>query len=78
MPQEFEKEHEGMHVVTRAGDTVGKVESVHGKTAEVKPEAGLSQSIRRRLGWTDKDMETFKLDYSNIREVKGDKIHLKQ
>jgi hypothetical protein len=46
----FEKKHEGMKVMTSDGDEVGRIESIRGDTAHVKPETGLSESIRRRLG----------------------------
>lgn len=74
----FESEHEGRKVVTQDGDEVGTIESARGDTASVKPESGLSESIRQRLGWTDEGMDTFDLDYSNVDSDDGDEIRLKE
>lgn len=74
----FESKHEGRRVVTQDGDEVGTIDSVSGDTATVSPSSGLSESIRQRLGWTDEDMDTFDLDYSNVDTDQGDEIRLKE
>lgn len=74
----FEKKHEGMKVLTQDGDEVGTIQSIEGTTAHVTPDAGLSESIRRRLGWDDDSTDTFQLSYSKVARVKDDEVHLKQ
>lgn len=74
----FEKKHEGMNVMTKDGDMVGRIDSIEGDHAQVKPESGLSESIRRRLGWDDDSQDMFQLPYSNVGRVKGDEVHLKK
>lgn len=74
----FDSKHEGMTVVTQDGNEVGTIESVRGDTAQVTPETGLSESIRRRLGWDDESRDTFELDYSNVDDVAGNEIKLER
>lgn len=58
------------------GDDVSRIDSVQGDTAHVAPESGLSESIRRRLGWNDEE-DTFQLPYPTVARRTGDETHLK-
>lgn len=62
--------------MTADGDVVGTVERIRGGDAHVKPDAGLSQSMRRRLGWTKQGEDTYRLQKSNVHEITEDGIHL--
>lgn len=63
--------------MTADGDVVGTVEQVSGGNAHVKPDAGLSQSMRRKLGWTAHGEDTYRLRKANVQEINDDGIHLK-
>jgi hypothetical protein len=78
MVRNFKSEDEGKSVMTADGDIVGRVEKVSGSTAHVKAEGGLSQSIRRRLGWTEEEEDTYELRKSNVDEITDDGIRLKK
>lgn len=77
MVRNFRSEDEGKSVMTADGDMVGRVEKTSGSTAHIKAEGGLSQSIRRRLGWTEEGEETYELQKANVEEITDDEIRLK-
>lgn len=77
MARKFESSDEGKEVVTADGDIVGTIVDVSGSSAHVMPDEDLSQSIRRRLGWTEEDEESYRLENSNVDEFSGDQIRLK-
>ncbi|MBX0296253.1 hypothetical protein [Haloarcula nitratireducens] len=77
MVRNFRSEDEGKHVMTADGDMVGTIERASGGTAHVKPDSGLSGSIRRKLGWTDESEETYSLEKANVDKINDDGIHLK-
>lgn len=78
MVREFKSEDKGKKVVTADGDMVGTVEEASGTAARVKAEEDLSRSIRRRLGWSEEDEESFELEHSNVERISGDEIRLKR
>lgn len=45
--------------------------------AHVEPDSGLSETIRRRLGWAEESADTYELDKSAVEKIAGDEIHLK-
>ena len=75
MAREFQSNDEGKTVRTKDGDDVGTIESVEGNTAHVKPESGLSESIRDRLGWSS-DEDMYELQHSNVDEISDDEVRL--
>lgn len=77
MARNFRSSDEGMDVYTADGDMVGTVERASGSTAHIKPTSGLSQSIRRRLGWTEEGEDTYRLKRDHVEEINDDGIHLK-
>lgn len=76
MPRDFTSDDEGKSVVSADGDTIGTIEETAGSYAHVKPEGDLSQSIRRRLGWTEEGEEMYRLDKSKVEEFSDDEVHL--
>lgn len=78
MVRNFKDSDEGMEVYTADGDMVGVIESASGSTAHVKPDSGLSRSIRRRLGWTEEGEDTYRLRKANVENIDSDGIHLKE
>jgi len=67
---------EGLTVKTASGDTVGTIEKIDGTMAHVKPESGLSSSIRNRLGWTKDGEEVYELKHSKVDTI-DDEVILK-
>lgn len=78
MVREFKSDDEGKRVMTADGDVVGTVEEASENTARVRPAENLSRSIRRRLGWSEEDEESFELDHSKVEQISGDEIRLKR
>lgn len=67
----------GKRVVNFDGDKVGVVSGVDGDAAHVSPDAGLSDSIRSKLGWSDMDESDDVLPSDRIDTVTDDEIRLK-
>ena len=76
MVRDFRNSDEGKKVMTADGDMVGTVEQIHGDEAHVKPDTGLSQSIRETLGWTAQGEDVYPLKHSSVDQISGDEIHL--
>lgn len=77
MARAFESSDEGMAVKTTDGEMVGKVEEIRGNTAHVRPESGLADSIRQKLGWTSEAGDTFELNHSQVDRIDDDGIYLR-
>lgn len=78
MPRDFRSEDERKRVVTADGDTVGTVERTESGRAQITPDQGLSQSVRRRLGWSEEDEDMYELQSSKVEEITDDEIRLKR
>lgn len=70
-------EDKGKRVVNSSGDKIGVVSDVEGNAAHVNPEAGLSDSIRSKLGWDDSQDSKQMLPSDRIQEVTDDEVKLK-
>lgn len=77
MAREFRSSDKGKRVVTGDGDTVGKIDQIDGNQAHVKPDGGLADTIRQRLGWTDESEDMYVLDNSRVQSFSGGKVQLK-
>jgi sporulation protein YlmC with PRC-barrel domain len=78
MVRNFTSEDEGKPVMTKDGETVGTVAEAAGTELHVEPDTGLSQSIRRRLGWAEQEQDTFSIRQSNVARITDDEIQLKE
>lgn len=78
MARNFKSDDKGKQVVTADGDMVGTIEQTSGATAHVKPDSGLSQSIRRRLGWSEEGEDMYELNKSKVDKFSDDEITLKR
>jgi sporulation protein YlmC with PRC-barrel domain len=78
MVRNFTPEDEGKRVMTEDGETVGTVAKTTGTELHVEPDTGLSQSIRRRLGWAESDQDTFSVSHSSVDSITDDEIRLKE
>lgn len=77
MARDFKSEDKGKKVLTADGEMVGTIEDVKGRSAHVKPDAGLGQSTRQKLGWTKEGEEVYELRHSNVDKISDDEIHLR-
>lgn len=77
MARPFKSSDEGKEVVSSDGDKIGKVERVQGDEAHVKPEAGLADSIRKRLGMDEGSEKMYVLKHSEVATFGDDEIHLR-
>lgn len=69
-------EDEGKTVVDENGETIGRVVEVDGGTAEINPDAGMTDAIMSKLGWGDSDQETYTLDSGAVDTVTDDEVRL--
>jgi hypothetical protein len=77
MPRDFRSGDKGKKVLTHDGDVIGTVQKTSGSKAHIKPDADLSRSVRRTLGW-DEGEETYQLKKSMVGQFADDGIHLKE
>lgn len=78
MARPLRSSDEGKEVVSSDGDRIGRIERVEGDEAHVKPESGLTDSIRNRLGMGDDDETMYVLNHSEIATIGDDEVHLQK
>lgn len=76
MRTSVEEDDEGKKIV-QDGQTVGRVVEVDHGTAYVDPDPGLGETLLSKLGWADRDDDTYPLQENTIEEVTDDEIRLK-
>ncbi|WP_247728698.1 hypothetical protein [Halovivax limisalsi] len=72
----FSDDDVGKTVVNANGDEVGMVTAVEHDTIRVKPDAGITDSIKAALGWEDTGEDTYPLQEASIDRVTADEIRL--
>lgn len=77
MAREFRSSDRGKRVVTGDGDTVGEIDRIDDNEAHVKPDSGLADTIRQRLGWADESEDVYVLDNSRVQSFSDDRVRLK-
>lgn len=78
MVRDFKESDTGKRVLTADGDELGVVEQVERGNVHIRPDAGIQESMRRKLGWTDDDETTFELKKSAVSQIASDGIYLKK
>lgn len=68
---------EGKPVVNSMGDEIGIVSEVHNGAAHVKPDPGITDKIKSKLGWDQADEESYHLEEDRIDTVTDDEIRLR-
>ncbi len=68
---------EGKEVV-HGTETVGRVVEVEHGTAYIDPDPGLTGTIMSKLGWGDRDEDTYPLQEASIAEITDDQIRLRE
>lgn len=67
---------EGKKVVHES-ETVGRIVDVEHGTAHVDPDPGITDTISSKLGWGDRDEDTYPLQEDSIDEITDDEVRLK-
>lgn len=71
------EDDEGKQVVNSHGDSVGRIVEVRGGTPYVDPDAGIGETLKSKLGWTDASEEdAYPLSQENVDTVTGDEVRL--
>lgn len=73
---EFTKDDMEKPVVDSNGERVGRVVDTRGGTAYVDPDPDVVDTIKSKLGWSDRDEETYALHGDNVKEVTDNEIRL--
>lgn len=67
---------EGKRLVSQSGDDIGVITEVRDGTAHVDPNPDVIDSIKSKLGWGDKDEDTYPVSGDDVAEVTQDKVRL--
>ncbi|MFH5798803.1 PRC-barrel domain containing protein [Haladaptatus sp. CMAA 1911] len=70
------EDDEGKKVVDESGDEVGIVSDVDHGTAHIDPNPGVTDKVKSKLGWGDKDEETYPLQEEMVSSITDDEIRL--
>lgn len=76
MARNFKPEDEGKRVLTADGQRIGEIDRVSGTDAYVRPDQSVDKSMRRRLGWVEEGLATYKLNNSDVARFTDQEIHL--
>lgn len=75
MRHDFTEDDEGKKVL-HGDDTVGRIVDVEHGTAYVDADPGLTETLLSKLGWADRDEETYPLQESIVQRVDDDAVYL--
>jgi len=73
---QFSEDDEGKSVVVD-GNEVGIVSEVEHGTAYVEPDPGITDKIKAKLDWGDRDEDTYPLQEQAVDTVTDDEIRLR-
>lgn len=76
MVRDITDDDEGKTVVDENGDEIGVVSDVEHGTAYVTPDPGITDKLMAKLGWDDRDEETYPLQEEAIEAITDDEIRL--
>jgi hypothetical protein len=76
MATQITDDDEGKKVVDESGDEVGIVSDVQHGTAHIDPNPGITDKVKSKLGWGDRDEDTYPLQEEMISSVTDDEIRL--
>jgi len=66
----------GKRVVNSTGDEIGMISEVEGDMAYVDPDPGITDTIRSKLGWDDRDQDHYALEPDRVDTVTDDEVRL--
>ncbi|WP_231183153.1 PRC-barrel domain containing protein [Haladaptatus sp. DYF46] len=70
------EDDEGKKVVDESGDEVGIVSDVDHGTAHIDPNPGVTDKVKSKLGWGDRDEDTYPLQEEMVSSITDDEIRL--
>jgi len=70
------EDDEGKKVVDESGDEVGIVSDVDHGTAHIDPNPGITDKVKSKLGWGDRDEDTYPLQEEMVSSITDDEIRL--
>lgn len=76
MTTQITDDDEGKRVVDESGDQVGIVSDVQHGTAHIDPDPGITDKVKSKLGWGDRDEDTYPLQDEMVSSVTDDEIRL--
>lgn len=76
MSAHFADDDEGKRVVNANDEEIGIIKSVSGGTAHIEPDPGMTDTIKSKLGWGDRDEETYPLEDDKIESITDDEVRL--
>lgn len=71
------KEDEGKRVLNVDGTEVGRIVEVEEGRAYVKPDSGIADTIRAKLGWGEATTDAHLLDDGSVDEITDDAVRLR-
>lgn len=71
------QDEEGKPVVGAEGEDIGVVASVQGGTAHVRPDPGLAETVKARLGWEEAAADTYPVQPEMIDSVSANEVQLR-
>jgi hypothetical protein len=72
----FTDDDVGKTVVDSGGEEIGTVSAVEDGTAYVDPDPGVTDQLKAKLGWEDRDDESYPLPESAVETVTDDLVQL--
>lgn len=76
MARAFTDDDVGKTVLNSDGTEVGTVMEVHGDTAHVDMDAGITDQIKAKLGWGEADEDAYPLEHDRVETITDDEIRL--
>ncbi|MWG34503.1 PRC-barrel domain containing protein [Halomarina oriensis] len=73
---DIDESDEGKTVVGPNGEEVGRIVSVEHGTAHVDPDPGITETVKSKLGWGDRDEDTYPLQEAAVGSITDDEVHL--
>ena len=67
---------EGKEVV-QGDESVGRIIDVEHGTAYVDPDPGITDTVKSKLGWGDRDEDTYPLQEESVEEITDKKVRLR-
>ena len=68
---------EGKTVIGPNGEEVGRIVTVDHGTAHIDPDPGITETVKSKLGWGDRDEDTYPLQEASVSEVTDDEVRLR-
>jgi len=71
-------EHDvGKPIVDDGDNRLGRVAAVTGNEVEIDPNPDLLDRVKSRLGWKDRDDDTYRIDADRVRRVTDGEVRVR-